>query len=172
MTSQQTWLRLRIVLGSLPDPSHNPPCCILACQPIPLPVNLRVLPDSARAFSSTLLCCFLGCSIHGCILISYCELQNIMIGKALSLLDVLATITIDRRRDTHCAPAWKRASTEHQQYLVMHLVLSEWRLVTDTQESSIGRLYMQMRNRHAPCRIMTMSVNRGWMIVGLAACVL
>jgi len=60
-------------------------------KPGPIPVNSRVSPGWARTVGSTLWFCVSGFSIYGRIQLSYCLLQNIDYGTALSFSDVLTT---------------------------------------------------------------------------------
>jgi hypothetical protein len=68
-------------------------------KPVPIPVNRRVCPASARPVGFILRFSFSGFSIYGCRQIWYCSVQNINFGTLSSLFLSLAAFMTKTRRD-------------------------------------------------------------------------
>jgi len=83
--------------------------------------------------------------------------------------NILATCIGKRHSDTVTAPFWNWASTDRQWFLGFHLGQPIWRSVENIQKWSIGCLLKQKQLQHAPCPIMTTSINGALTISGVAS---
>ena len=92
-----------------------------------------------------------------------------MLWSLSGITDVLAAVIGKRDSNMLIAPFRELASTEHQWLLASHLGECMFRLVPDIHFCDIGSLYWESLQRHAPCRIVRMSVNRLWKIFRIAS---
>jgi len=80
--------------------------------------------------------------------------------------DIVCQIQWEQIVDT---PMAKLASTEGQQFWILHRAESEWQLVVPIHKCGIGWLHRQNRDRHAPYPILTICVNTTSMKFGLVS---
>jgi hypothetical protein len=69
--------------------------------------------------------------------------NSIALLRHILIIKVLAAVMRKRDRDMVPAPVWKWASTEHQQFCVLHLVQSKGCATAFTHNQHIGSLYWQ-----------------------------
>jgi len=91
-----------------------------------------------------------------------------VIWSLLCITNVLAAFI--GKYDTNIVKAafWEWASTEHQWFWALNYGQFMFRLVADIHWWDIGSLWGQKQQRHAPCRILKMSVNGASTVLGLA----
>ena len=91
-----------------------------------------------------------------------------MIWSLLCITVVLADFIGWRDSNTVNAPFWEWVSIERQQCIASHLGQFMFPLVAVIHLSDIASLYREKLQRHAPCRILRMSVNGGSMSLSMA----
>jgi len=88
------------------------------------------------------------------------------------ITDILVAIIGKRDSYTVTASFWEWAAMEHQQFLTSYLASFMFRLVPDIHLSHIGSLYSQKQQRHAPCRMLKLSVKGALTIVSCGSWVI
>ena len=83
-----------------------------------------------------------------------------VICSRLCISDVLTADTVKRASNMVTAQVRESASTERQWLLALHCGEFKFRLVADIHLWDNGSLYCQKQQRHAPCCILKMRVNR------------